>query len=110
MPIIEYSVRFRSHADPNVRIQRPGCIHTLNLEAEPFDSALLIYFNQDFALRAAYKVSHAAAIELARYSERQAGHVLRLTKKLLADSRCVDVTPALRAPEVRFHEEATSGT
>jgi len=70
-----------------------------NLEEVRFDYVLAIYFEEDFSVRAAYRVDHAAAQEHASYSKQQGGHVLTLKQALLADSRCMDVTPDVRRAE-----------
>lgn len=70
-----------------------------NLSEQGFDYVLAIYFDEDFSVRAAYRVDHAAVVIHAGYSKQQGGHVLRLKQSLLADPRCVDVTAIIRFSE-----------
>jgi len=67
-----------------------------NLAEVRFHYLLAIYFEEDFSVRAAYRVDHAAVQEHAGYSKQQGGHVLRLKQALLADTRCVEVTADVR--------------
>jgi hypothetical protein len=67
-----------------------------NLGEARFHYLLAIYFEEDFSVRAAYRVDHAAVQEHAGYSKQQGGHVLRLKQALLADARCIEVTGDVR--------------
>jgi hypothetical protein len=70
-----------------------------NLPEQGFDYVLAIYFEEDFSVRAAYRIDHAAVAAHASYSKQQGGCVLSLKQSLLADSRCVDVTQTVQLAE-----------
>ncbi len=70
-----------------------------NLPEQQFDYVLAIYFEEDFSVRAAYRIDHAAVVVHASYSNQQGGHVLSLKQSLLTDSRCADVTQIVRLAE-----------
>lgn len=67
-----------------------------NLDEARFHYLLAIYFEEDFSVRSAYRVDHAAVQEHAGYSKQQDGYVLKLKQALLDDTRCVDVTAEVR--------------
>lgn len=67
-----------------------------NLDDMTFDFLLGIYFNEDFSIREAYRVEHAAVAEYADTSKAQGGRVLRVKEALKTDPRCLDVTTQIR--------------
>lgn len=62
-----------------------------NLADGGFDYLLALYFDEDFALTRAFRVSHAAVVQHSLWSNAQGGHVLHAKRALLSDSRCEDV-------------------
>lgn len=79
--------------------QKTGLSVIRNLSEQRFDYVLAIYFEEDFSVKTAYRIDHAAVVAHASYSKQQGGCVLSLKQALLADSRCVDVTQIVRLTE-----------
>ena len=84
---------------PTAENSNTGLSVIRNLADAGFDYVLAIYFDEDFAVRAAYRIEHAAVVAHAGYSKQRGGHVLSLKQALLNDPRCVDVTQVLRRAE-----------
>ena len=68
-----------------------------NLSDDGFDALAAVIFNADFSVRFAGLLPRALIAERAVYSDYQRGHILTLSRALLADARVRDVTQELRS-------------
>lgn len=62
-----------------------------NLGEGGFDFLLALYFDEDFALTRALRLTHAAVVRHSLWSGQQKGHVLTAKRSLLLDPECEDV-------------------
>lgn len=72
-----------------------------DLESAQFDILLALYFTEEFEIRAAYRIPHAAVLRHARFSRAQRGHIITLTRSLLQDAACTDITGECRMVDLR---------
>jgi hypothetical protein len=62
-----------------------------DLASGGFDFLLALYFDEDFALTRAFRISHSCVVQHSLWSKAQGGHVLHAKRALLADERCEPV-------------------
>jgi hypothetical protein len=92
---IKYQIKGRRVANPNGYAQL-GVIR--NLEANGFDYLIAVVFNQDYTLRFAAKIPHAAVSEIATYRSHVNGHVPIIRETIFELSGVLDITDMLSGP------------
>lgn len=63
-----------------------------NLEAKKFDYLIAVLFEDDFAVREAYKIPHRIIKKYAQFSPHQNGYILQLRCDILKDASVEDIT------------------
>jgi hypothetical protein len=85
---------------PENRSTQSGVIRNIN--GDPFDVLLLIYFEENFDLRSAYRITIGAVRRHALLSKAQGGHVLHAKGALMGDAECFDVSDTVRSALLKY--------
>ena len=71
-----------------------------NLEAKKFDYLIAVFFDDDFAVREAYKIPYKIVKKYAEFNEHQNGHILHLRGDILKDNKVEDITRVLKRTDL----------
>lgn len=61
-------------------------------EKKEFDYLIVIFFNKNFSVQEAYKISHEVVGVHGKFRSHQNGYVLTVNSKVIEDSRVIEIT------------------
>ena len=63
-----------------------------NYENKEFDYLIVIFFNENFKVKEAYKIPHEVVGDYGKYSKHQNGYIVTVNKKVINDERVDNIT------------------